>query len=119
MTEEQPRLTCRDLAKKTGRPQELFRRLVRAGLLKAYRDSHGEKTPYRFKESEFDRFWLDFQKEAQPWQGITSFGRKKTASHTGRGGGAKGGRDTQPSTSTAVQTISEVLKSARMSGTKD
>ena len=91
---------------------------VNFAALKAYRDSHGEKTPYRFKKSEFDQFWLDFQKEAQPWQGITSLGRKKTASPTARGGHAKGGKGTRPSTLTAVQTISEVLRSARTNGMK-
>ena len=115
---EQAKLTCADLAEATGRSPELFRRLAREGLLKAYRLSHGEKTPYRFKASEFKAFWEEFQKEAEPWRIIASSERRKTESRTAPGGRAKGGKGIQPSTSTAVQTISEVLRSARMSGMK-
>ena len=119
LREEQPRLTCADLARITGRPAELFQRLARAGKIKAYRDSHGEKTPYRFKESEFAAFWADFQKEIEPWQGITSFGKKaKMGSHTAHGGRARGARAPQTNISTAKQSIKEARLNARMTGSQ-
>lgn len=116
---EQPSLTCADLAKVTGRSPELFRRLAAAGRLKAYRDVKGVKCPYRFKKSDFVAFWDAFQKEAHPWQGITSSAKRtSTAKSMVRGGRVNRERDSQLSTKTAKQRISELRRDALIRGLK-
>ena len=117
MQQEQPELTCADLARITKRPAEFFQRLARTGKLKSYRDLHGVKTPYRFKKSEFIAFWLDFQKETKPWQGIDSFGEKiNPVRKPVRGWRGKDARGSRRETLIAKRRIDELRRSARMRG---
>lgn len=68
ITVSEPTLTCRDLAERTGLPEHYFQRMARSGRLPAYRGTHGPRTPFRFKEEEFQAWWANHMSEYRKWQ---------------------------------------------------